>query len=110
MSFDNVSNNINSAIVSGSLGLQRASNNITQASFNIAQRSVESASSQDPQEFLANAALQQLGAIKQALPQSSPSLTADLVSLSVNSTNAQASAKVLGVASGTVGTLLDILA
>jgi hypothetical protein len=110
MSFDNVSNNINSAMVSGSLGLQRASDNITQTSLNIAQRSVEPASSQNIQKFLADAASQQLGANTRSLSQQSQGLTADLISLSVDSTNAQASAKVLGVASGTVGTLLDILA
>jgi len=97
MSFDYVSNGINSAIDSASLGLQGASNNITKASFNIAQRSAESTKSQHPQGFLAHGPLQQ-----------SPGLSADIVNLSVNSTNAQASAKVLAVASGTLGTLLDI--
>jgi putative effector of murein hydrolase len=101
MSFDNVSHNINSAIVSASFGLQRASSNITQASFNIAQRTAESLSPQDAHTCLAYAASQQLGKIKQVLPQRSPGLTANLLGLSANNITALASAKVLGAASGT---------
>ena len=107
----NVSNNINSAIVSGQLGLSRASNNITQHSANIASLSLPSKQLQDPQEFLANAVGTQLNAIKQSLPTAaSGSLTNELVGLSVNSINAQASAKVIGSANDTIGTILDILA
>ena len=109
----NISNNINSAIVSGQLGLSRASANITQHSANIANLSATSRPSQDPQEFLANAASTQLNTIKQSLPTAasgSGSMTSELVGLSVNSINAQASAKVLGTANDTIGTLLDILA
>jgi hypothetical protein len=109
MSF-NVSNNINSAIVSGQFGLSRASNNITQKAFNIAQLSIESRQSQDPQEFLANAVKTQLGSIKQTLPTPTGGITSELVGLSINSINAQASAKVIGSANDTIGTILDILA
>ena len=106
----NITNNVNSAIVSGTIGIQRASNGITQNATNLANLSVASAPSRDPQEFLANATLNQLNAIKQTLPQASEGMTSNLVGLSVNLTNAQASAKVVDTASGTVGTILDILA
>lgn len=109
MSF-NLSNNINSAIVSGQFGLARASDNITQNAFNIAQLSVQSQAPQDPQTFLANAVKTQLSAVKQTLPPSSGDINFELLSLSVNSINAQASAKVLGTANDTIGTILDILA
>lgn len=106
----NITNNVNSAIVSGTIGIQRASNGITQNASNLAGLSAFSAPSRDPQEFLANATLNQLNAIKQTLPQASEGITSNLVGLSVNLTNAQASAKVVDTASGTVGTILDILA
>ncbi|WP_235594667.1 hypothetical protein [Paraglaciecola hydrolytica] len=107
----NVNNNLNSAIVSGQLGLSRASDNISQHTNNIASLSVASRSSQSPQEFLANAVTTQLNAIKQTLPQAaSGSITTELVGLSVNSINAQASTKVIDTANGTIGTILDILA
>jgi hypothetical protein len=106
----NITNNVNSAIVSGTIGIQRASNGITQNASNLAGLSAFSAPSRDPQEFLANATLNQLSAIKQTLPQASEGITSNLVGLSVNLTNAQASAKVVDTASGTVGTILDILA
>ena len=106
MSFD-ISNNINSAIVSGTLGLQNASKGITEASVNIAQRNAQA---RDPAELLSDAATQQLGVASQLLPQGGDSLTDDLVSLSINSTNALASAKVLDVADETVGRIIDELA
>ena len=105
-----ISNNINSAIVSGAIGYQRASDGITQNASNLAGLSAFSVPSRDPQEFLANATLNQLNAIKQLLPQSSEGITSNLVGLSINLTNAQASTKVVDSASGTVGTILDILA
>lgn len=105
-----MSNNVNSAIVSGTIGLQKASKGIAQNATNLANLSAFSAPSRDPQEFLANATLNQLNAIKQVLPQASEGITSNLVGLSVNLTNAQASAKVVDTASGTVGTILDILA
>ncbi len=106
MSFG-VSNNVNSAILSGTIGLRNVSDGITQASLNIAQRNAQA---KDPSELLADAATQQIGSIKQILPQPASNLTNDLVSLSINSINAQASAKVLDVANNTVGKIIDELA
>lgn len=105
-----ISNNINSAIISGTLGIQRASDGIAQNTSNLASLSVRSPSSNDPQEFLANATVSQLGAIRQSIPQAADGITNDIVGLSVNLTNAQASAKVVDTASDTIGTILDILA
>lgn len=102
-----VTNTINSAIVSGQLGLQNASRGIAEASLNIAQRNAQATT---PEELLADAATQQLGGVRQLLPSGGNSLTDDLVSLSVNSTNAQASAKVLDVVDETVGRIIDELA
>ena len=48
--------------------------------------------------------------IRDSLPQSAGNMTSDLVSLKLNSINAQASAKVLDVAFDTVGTIIDTLA
>ncbi len=106
----NVSNNINSAIVSGTFGIQSASDNITENAYNLASLSVQSAPSSDPQEFLANATVNQLSSVKQLLPESTSGITSDLVGMSISANNAEASAKVLDVANGTVGTLLDIFA
>lgn len=103
-------NNMNSAIVSGTMGIKLAYDGITQNANNLANLSAFSVPSRDPQEFLANATLNQLNAIKQVLPKSSEGITSNLVGLSVNLTNAQASSKVVDTASGTVGTILDILA
>lgn len=102
-----IDNNINSAIVSGVLGLQRASEGITQSSINIAQ---QQAQLRDPQDVLSDAATQQIGLTSQLLPQGGDSITSDLVSLNVNLTNAQASTKVLDVANETVGRIIDELA
>ena len=103
----NVSNNINSAIVSGQLGLNRASAGITEASVNIAQ---QNAQARTPEELLSNAATTQIGNFSKLLPQGGDSLTDNLVSLQINSTNALASAKVVGVASDTIGKIIDELA
>ena len=105
-----ISNNINSAIVSGTIGIKRAYDGVSQNTSNLANLSAFSVPSRDPQEFLANATLNQLNAIKQVLPQPDESITSNLVGLSVNLTNAQASKKVVDTASETVGTILDILA
>lgn len=106
----NISNNINSAIVSGTIGIQRASKELTQNTSDLASLSAFSVPSNDPQEFLANAALKPLSSIKQMLPEANDGMTSNLVGLSINLTNAQASAKVVDTASDTVGTILDILA
>lgn len=107
MSLD-ISNNINSAIVSGHLGLSRASDGITQSASKLASLSLSSA--QDPQTSLNNVATTQLSAIKQMLPSGDGSISSELVNLSINSHNALASAKVIDTANETVGTILDILA
>jgi hypothetical protein len=105
-----VQSSINSAIVSGQQGLKRASDGISQSAANLAALSSVKQTNSDPQSTLANAAFNQLGAIKQTLPPSAGGITNDLVSLSVNSINAQAAAKVVDTANDTIGTLLDILA
>ena len=105
-----ISSDINSAIVSGPLAIKRASEGITQNASNLASLSAFSMPSSDPQTFLANATLNQLNGIKQLLPKPSKGITSNLVGLSINLTNAQASRKVVGTASKTVGTILDILA
>lgn len=103
----NVSNNINSAIVSSQMGLNRASAGITEASINIAQ---QNATAKTPQDVLANAAQQQIGNISKVLPKGGDNLTTELVGLTVNSVNAQANAKVLGVANDLVGRIINELA
>ncbi|MCC2617019.1 hypothetical protein LJ739_12270 [Aestuariibacter halophilus] len=103
----NVNASVNSAIVSGGLGLQRASDGITEAAVNIAQRNAQARS---PQELLSDVATQQLGGVRSLLPSGGDSLTTDLVGLKVNAINAQASAKVLDVANDTVGRIIDELA
>ena len=105
-----IGNNINSAIVNGTLGIKRANQNITQNAANLAGLTSFSVPSTDPQEFLANASLNQLSASKQILPQASEGITSNLVGLSINLSNAQASTKVVDTASDTIGTILDILA
>lgn len=108
---DLISNNINSAILSGQFGLQQASNGITQAASNIAQQALQpSEQASDPQSVLADAAVQSLQNINNILPSSGDTITSDLVSLQINSINAQASAKVVDVANDTIGTIIDTLA
>ncbi|GAC16312.1 hypothetical protein [Aliiglaciecola lipolytica] len=106
MAFD-VTNNVNSAIISGTLGLNRAQQGITEASVSIAQRNNQQ---QTPQDVLTNAATQQLGQVRQLLPQGGDSLTDNLLSLQINSRNALASGKVLDIANDTVGRIIDELA
>lgn len=106
MAFD-VTNNVNSAIISGTLGFNRAQQGITEASINIAQRNGESQTTQD---LLANVATQQIGQVNQLLPQGGDGLTNNLLSLQINSRNALASSKVLEVANNTVGRIIDELA
>ncbi|MCQ8848640.1 hypothetical protein ALT761_04010 [Alteromonas sp. 76-1] len=102
------SNNINSAILSGQFGLQNASNGITQAASNIAQQTTNA--ERDPQAVLANAATQSLQNVRNILPSPQDDVTTNLLSLKINSINAQASAKVLDVANDTIGTIIDTLA
>lgn len=94
--------NVNAAFLAGQYGLQNASNGITQAASNIAQRTVESYSASD----IASADARQ-----NASPTTpNGNLTDDLIALNVNSVNAQASARVLDVANDTLGTIIDTLA
>lgn len=106
-----IDNSINSAIVSGQFGLQRASDGITQASVNIAQRNAQpTLAAEGPGAVLANASQSGLQNVRATLPAAADNVTSDLVSLKLNSVNAQASAKVLDVAFDTVGTIIDTLA
>lgn len=82
MSLD-ISNGLNSALQSGFQGFQRASAGVSEATSNIA---------------------------ASAKQQTAQDLTTDLVSLSQNSLNAQASAKVIETSNQTLGTLIDELA
>ena len=103
--------NINSAILSGQFGLQRASDGITQASLNIAQRSAQQDVAENGQvNVLANSAEQQLTNLRDTLPTAGGSLTDDLVSLQVNARNAEASAAVIDTADETIGRIIDIFA
>jgi len=103
-----VSNNVNSALISGLNGMQSASNNITQSSVAIAQ---QQAQQRDTTDVLADTARQQLAQPGQLLSGLSggDSLTDNLVSLSVNLTNFQASAKVVETADKSIGRLIDEL-
>lgn len=106
-----VSNNINSAILSGQFGLQQASNGITQAASNIVQQTLQpSELKADPQSVLADASVQSLENISNILPSPNDDVTSNLLLLQINSINAQASAKVLDVANDTIGTIIDTLA
>ena len=102
--------NVSSALVSGQLGLQRASDGISQSSLSIAQRSAQTTLQlQGPAAVLEQAAIRGLENSRQLLPAATDSLTSDLVSLQINGLNAQASAKVLDVADDTIGRIIDTL-
>lgn len=103
--------NINSAILSGQFGLQRASDGITQGSLNIAQRTAQQDVAENgPVNVLANSAEQQLTNLSNTLPPIGNSLTGDLISLQVNARNAEASAAVIDTADETIGRIIDIFA
>ena len=102
-----VTNSVNSAIVSGQFGLQQANSGLTQAATNIAQQTAQvNLAENGPQAVLANASLQGLSNIRNVLPTASDDFTSNLLSLKINSVNAQASSKVLEVANETVGTII----
>lgn len=106
-----ISNGINSAIVSSQFGLQNAFDGVTRASLNIAQQTAQqNVAANGPSELLADAAVQSLSTVSQLLPQGTEDPISSLVSLQVNSLNAQASARVLDVVDDTVGTIIDTLA
>ncbi|MDM7862056.1 hypothetical protein QTP81_15740 [Alteromonas sp. ASW11-36] len=103
--------NVNSAILSGQFGLQRASEGITQASLNLAQRvAQQDVAENGPAGVLLNAAEQQIGNTRNLLPSGGDSVTTDLLSLQINARNAQASAAVVDRADETVGRIIDIFA
>ena len=95
-----------SAFAAAQYGLQNASDGISQAASNIAQRTAEDAV----------APAQPIATNTDTINTSSNStttstrLTDDLIALNVNERNAQASAKVLGVADEMLGTIIDVLA
>lgn len=104
------SSNVGAAFASGQLGLQNASNGITQAASNIAARTVES-SQNVPSEATAAASSSAQNASSGSTPGAVPgNITDDLISLNVNSINAQASAKVLDTANDMLGTIIDTIA
>ena len=101
---NNVNHSANTAFVSGLMGLQRASDSITETSNSIAQQQVSMRSTSDL------ATTQQPGNFRGSLSTGENSLTHDLVSLRVSLTNAQASTRVLDVANDTVGRIINELA
>lgn len=106
-----MSYNVNSALISGQLGLQRASDGITQSSLNIAQRIAQrDVAENGPAGVLVSAAEQQITNFRNTLPKRDDSFTSDLLSLQINSLNALASAKVVGTADETVGRIIDLFA
>jgi hypothetical protein len=84
-----IDNNISSAFANGPLGIQRGSNQITQASSDLASSSIRS----------------QTGEL-----QSATKMTDALIDLQIGALNTQASARVLSAANDTLGTLLDTFA
>lgn len=106
-----ISNSVNSAIIAGQFGLQQSFNGMTQSALNIAQRTAQQDVAQNgPGDLLASAALQSLTNTSNLLPQGGDSLTSDLISMQLYTTNALASAKVIDVANDTVGKIIDTLA
>jgi hypothetical protein len=84
-----INNNISSAFANGALGIQRGSNQITQAASELASSAVRN----------------QTGEL-----QSGTKMTDALIDLQVGAINTQTSAKVLSTANDTLGTLLDTFA
>lgn len=91
----------NTAFYSARQGLNSASEGISQAAENIARTNK-----------LTRQGEQQAASMQQPVNATSVPgpVTQDLISLTINSTQAQASAKALGVANDTVGFLIDTLA
>ncbi len=91
-----------SAFAAGYSGLQQSQADITQASQNIAERTVQASESQN-----------QNGSGSSTSDQSSTpagSMTSDLISLKMGSINAEANAKVLRTSFDNLGTIIDTLA
>ncbi|WP_394222234.1 hypothetical protein [Alteromonas gracilis] len=100
-----IDNSAGSAFLAGQYGLQNASDGIAQAASNIAQRTAEE-SQVSVQAVQPNAATSSTNNTTSGATR----LTDDLIALNVNERNAQASAKVLGVADEMLGTIIDVLA
>jgi len=82
----NINNSVGSALASGFAGVQRASDDIASASASIVQQTARSGEPTSAQNT---------------------SLTSDVVSLSVGSINAQASAKVIETADDMIGRFIN---
>ncbi|MBT3135312.1 hypothetical protein KL866_09385 [Alteromonas sp. ALT199] len=95
-----------SAFAAAQYGLQSASDGISQASANIAQRTAEDAIA-PAQPITANTDTNNTSSNSTS---TTTRLTDDLIALNVNERNAQASARVLGVADEMLGTIIDVLA
>ncbi len=95
-----------SAFAAAQYGLQNASEGISQAASSIAQRSVEDTAS-PAQPITPNT---DTNSTSPTSSSTTSRLTDDLIALNVNERNAQASAKVLGVADEMLGTIIDVLA
>lgn len=100
-------NDINSALVSGISGLYKAQNQLTSASYGLANLN----STRSTDDVLADAARQQLslpGQILNSIP-TNESATDNLVKLSIGLENAAAAAKVIGSSDGVIGRVIDEL-
>ncbi|WP_334049361.1 hypothetical protein [Alteromonas gracilis] len=97
---------VGSAFAAAQYGLQSASDGISQAASNIAQRTAEDAVA-PAQPIAANTDTNNATSNSTS---STSRLTDDLIALNVSERNAQASAKVLGVADEMLGTIIDVLA
>ncbi|MCG7635751.1 MULTISPECIES: hypothetical protein [unclassified Alteromonas] len=97
-----------SAFAAAQYGLQNASDGISQAASNIAQRTAEDAVA--PAQPIATNTDTTNTSSSSTSTSTSTRLTDDLIALNVNERNAQASAKVLGVADEMLGTIIDVLA
>ena len=95
-----------SAFAAAQYGLQSASDGVSQAAANIAQRTAEDAIA-PAQPTVATSETNNTSSNSAS---STTRLTDDLIALNVNERNAQASAKVLGVADEMLGTIIDVLA
>lgn len=95
-----------SAFAAAQYGLQNASEGISQAASSIAQRTVEDAAS-PAQPVTPNT---DTNSTSPTSSSTTPRLTDDLIALNVNERNAQASAKVLGVADEMLGSIIDVMA
>ena len=95
-----------SAFTAAQYGLQNASEGISQAASSIAQRTVEDAAS-PAQPITPNTDTNSTSLTSSS---TTSRLTDDLIALNVNERNAQASAKVLGVADEMLGSIIDVMA